>query len=107
MGTITRKLLVYRFRPGYDTQPVLQSYDIPNIDGMSVMQALDYIHDHIDSTLAYYSHSACTQGICGQCNVIINGKNGLLCQTLVEDGMVLSVRDTSKVIKDLVYRRGG
>jgi fumarate reductase iron-sulfur subunit len=101
------KLNVYRFKPGHDSQPYLQSFDVPNIEGMSVMQALDYIREQRDSSLAYYSHSACTQGMCGQCNVLINGKNSLLCQTLVKDGMVLSVRDKSKIIKDLVYQRGG
>jgi fumarate reductase iron-sulfur subunit len=107
MGSTMIKLHIYRFMPGNDAQPYLQSYDVPKIEGMSIMQALDYIYEGLDSSLAYYGHSACTQGICGQCNVLINGKNGLLCQTLVEDGMILSVRDKAKIIKDLVYQRGG
>jgi fumarate reductase iron-sulfur subunit len=101
------KLHIYRFEPGDEAQPYLQSYEIPSVEGMSVMQALDYIYENLDSTLAYYSHSACTQGICGQCSVMINGKSGLLCQTLVEDSMVLSLRKGAKIIKDLIYQRGG
>jgi len=100
-------LQVSRYTPGVDTQPYLQAFTVPVVDGMSLMQALDYIHEHLDSSLAYYSHSACTQGICGQCCVLINGKTGLLCQTPVEDGVVLSVRKNATIIKDLVHNRGG
>jgi fumarate reductase iron-sulfur subunit len=101
------KLQISRFVPGRDAQPYLQGFEVPSVAGMSVMQALDYIFEHMDSSLAYYSHSACSQGICGQCSVLINGKTGLLCQTPVEDGMVLAVRERAKIIKDLVYDRGG
>ncbi len=101
------KLQIYRCNLDKDAQPYLQTYEIPCVEGMSIMQALDHIYEHIDSSLAYYSHSACTQGMCGQCTAMINGKAGLLCQTLVEDGMILSAPDKKKIIKDLVYQRGG
>lgn len=101
------KLHISRRKPGDAEQPYMQTFEVPVSEGMSVMQALDYIYEHLDSSLAYYDHSACSQGICGQCCVLINGKTNLLCQTLVEDGMVLSVRERVKIIKDLVYSRGG
>ncbi len=101
------KLHISRCEPGTGKQPYMQTFEIPMNEGMSVMQALDYIYEHLDHSLAYYAHSACTQGICGQCCVVINGKTRLICQTQVEDGMVLSVRERVRIIKDLVYASGG
>lgn len=46
----------------------------PFAPGLSVLDALDYIYEHIDPTLAYFSHEACRQTACGKCLVCVNGK---------------------------------
>jgi succinate dehydrogenase/fumarate reductase iron-sulfur protein len=97
---------VSRFNPTTDQQPHLEDYQVPTQEGMSVMQALDYIYENLDDTLAYYDHAACAQGICGRCSVSINGKTALMCQTLVTDHLTVEVPTRFKRIKDLVYDRG-
>lgn len=106
MNTKPIKIQVFRQDPASGEPPFLQTYEVAATEGMSVLQALDYVYEKVDSSLAYYHHAACAQGICGQCAILINGKTQWMCQTPVEDGMVLSVREQYKVVKDLVYTRG-
>ena len=34
-------------------------YEVPVVQGMKVMDVLDYIYANLDHTLAYYRHSSC------------------------------------------------
>lgn len=98
-------LKVARTDPASGGQSHFQSFEVPSVEGMSVMQALDYIYEHLDASLAYYDHAACAQGICARCSILINSKTGLMCQTPAQDGMTLQTPGHSKIIKDLVYNR--
>lgn len=62
-----------------------RSYVIPHDGKMSVLNALEYIHEHIDPLV--YFKSSCRRGVCGACAMRINGRNRLACQTEVEDGL--------------------
>ena len=103
--TITVK--VFRFDPSADEKPYYQSYDVPFIQGMSAMDALDYIYQNLDGTLAYYDHAGCSLGICARCTGRINGKAGLFCQTPIEEDVCLEPTSTDRVIRDLVTARKG
>lgn len=105
MSEKTINVEVFRFDPSTDNEPRFQSYDVPFAKGMSAMNALDYIYQNLDSTLAYYDHAGCDLGICARCTGKINGKAGLFCQTPVEDDVRLEPTSVDKVIKDLVIRR--
>ena len=102
--TIT--LHISRYNPETDTQPHLEAYTVTIQAGMSVMQALDAIYEQQDATLAYYDHAACAQGICGRCNILIDGKMGLMCQTQARDGMTLQAPQKARIVRDLVTERG-
>jgi len=86
-----------------------QEYEVPFTRGMSVMDGLDYIYEHLDGSLAYYDHAACNQGICRHCLARINGQNGLLCQTLVTEDTTVEPLPMQDVERDLVtkWRRDG
>ena len=97
---------VFRFDPSLDKKPYYQRYEVPLIKSMSAMNVLDYIYQNLDGTLAYYDHAACALGICGRCTGKINGKAGLFCQTVIQEDVTLEPLSESKVIKDLVVKRG-
>jgi len=99
------KVRVFRFDPSVDKKPYFRSYEVPLERGMSAMGVLDYIYQNLDSTLAYYDHAGCSLGICGRCTGRIDGKLGLLCQTLVQEDITLEPSSTSRVVKDLVIQR--
>lgn len=96
------KVNVFRFDPAVDSKPHYQSYEVPFERGMSAMDALDYIYQNLDGTLAYYDHAGCSLGICGRCTGKVNGKPGLLCQTQVQGEITLDPLSKGKVLKDLV-----
>lgn len=58
-----------------------QSYEVPFVRGMTVLDALNYIRENIDSSLAFRHH--CRMGVCGSCAVVVNGRPRLACNTQI------------------------
>ena len=58
--TITAK--VFRYDPLVDQAPYYREYHVPFEPGMSAMDVLDYIYQHLDGTVAYYDHAAVPWG---------------------------------------------
>jgi succinate dehydrogenase/fumarate reductase-like Fe-S protein len=96
---------VFRFDPAVDGQPRYDRYVVPGGSGMSVMDLLDYIYQHLDSTLAYHDHAGCSLGICGHCAGRINGRLGLFCQTPVRGDTMLQPSSQDRVLRDLVTEK--
>ena len=105
MSNKTIKAKIFRFNPAMDTKSYYQTYEVPLELGMSVMNALDYIYQNLDGSLAYYDHAGCDLGICGRCTARINNKPGLLCQTPLVDDVVVEPLNKDKVLKDLVQAK--
>jgi fumarate reductase iron-sulfur subunit len=101
----TLKVKVFRFDRSVDKDSYYDTYEVPVQKGMSAMNALDYIYQNLDSTLAYYEHAGCDLGICGRCTGKINGKVGLFCQTLINADVTLEPLSEANVLKDLVMKR--
>ncbi len=57
-------------------------YKVPFVKGMTVLDALLYIKDHIDPTLAF--RYSCRMEICGSCAVMVNDKPRTACSTQIE-----------------------
>ncbi|MHC1586728.1 MAG: fumarate reductase (CoM/CoB) subunit TfrB [Candidatus Hecatellaceae archaeon] len=103
------KLKVFRYNPALDAQPRYETYEVPYTEGMRVLDLLNYVRDHLDSTLAY--RWECRAGQCGSCAMMINGKAGLACQTVVspeDKEIVVEPLPIFPVIRDLVvnFERG-
>ncbi|MEM2974816.1 MAG: 2Fe-2S iron-sulfur cluster-binding protein [Candidatus Bathyarchaeia archaeon] len=96
------RVKVFRYNPDLDKEPRYETYDVPYQDGMVVLDALNYIYENYDSTLAY--RWACRAGQCGSCAVIINGKPRVACRTKVEKDRAITVTPLLQfpVVKDLV-----
>jgi succinate dehydrogenase/fumarate reductase-like Fe-S protein len=93
----------YRYDPDNSLAPHFQEFDVPARADWSVMDVLDYIAVHFDSSLAYYRHSACDHGICGRCTLKVNGKNTLACTCQVGNETELTLEPKNEeVVRDLV-----
>lgn len=79
-------------------------YNIPKDEVITVLDSLDYVRRNIDSSIGYYCHQACGQGMCGVCNIRINGIPKLACETKVENGMVLEPLLKRNIVVDLVNK---
>ena len=84
-GAPTKEITVnvLRYRSETDRAPVTQSYRVPFTDDMSVLQALQYIKDHLDGTLSF--RWSCRMAICGSCGMMIGGEPKLACLTFLRD----------------------
>lgn len=74
---------VLRYRSDTDSRPVPQTYRVPFTKGMSVLQGLQYIKDHLDGTLSF--RWSCRMAICGSCGMMINSEPKLACMTFLRD----------------------
>jgi len=99
----TVEFKVHRFDP-QSKKRYVSTYKVPIRRGTSVLEALQYIRDNLDETLAF-RHS-CRMGICGSCGMNINGKPMLACYTQVldlgVDALVIEPLANAPIIKDLV-----
>ena len=95
---------VERYHPERGTEPYIQEYQVPVKDGMMVLDALNYIKDNLDPTLAF--RWSCRMGICGSCGMNVNDGAKLTCQDRMDSYDDKDVRvaplDNFPVVRDLV-----
>jgi len=99
-----KSIEIYRYDPESDANPRLDTYEI-DLDecGPMVLDALIWIKNRVDSTLAF--RRSCREGVCGSCAMNIDGTNWLACTRYVaETAPRASVYPLAnlRVIKDLV-----
>ncbi|MBD3405874.1 MAG: succinate dehydrogenase/fumarate reductase iron-sulfur subunit [Candidatus Lokiarchaeota archaeon] len=100
--TKTIKTSVQRYNPDLDDEPYFQDFDVEYEPGMTVLDALLFIQDKFDSSLAF--RWECRGGQCGSCAVRVNGTARIACRTKVnpEEKLVLEPLEKLPIIKDLV-----
>ena len=87
-----------------------QVYEVPVARETSLQDLLVYINENLDPTLAFYKHAACRQGLCGECNVRVDGRAVLACTAPVrpEAGAItVEPFKRERVIRDLLCRLTG
>ena len=77
--TIT--LEVARYCPERDTEPTSQRFEVPFRQDWVILDALNYIKDRLDGSLAY--RWSCRMGVCGSCGAMVNGEPKLTCGTFL------------------------
>ena len=75
-----QKFLIYRKGPN-ETEARYERYEVPKRKGMTILEALFYIQDHFDPTLAF--RYSCRGAICGSCGMTIDQYPQLACRTQV------------------------
>lgn len=84
-----QKYLIYRSSGSENTH--YERFEVPIAKGMSILDALFYIQDYFDSSLAF--RYACRGAICGSCGMTIDKVPLLACRT-----QVLTVKASKKPI---------
>jgi fumarate reductase iron-sulfur subunit len=97
-------LKIRRSRATENRSPQFIDFTVPLQEKMTVLDALAWVQTHEAHDLAF--RYACRVGMCGTCSVVINGREGWACRTLVEDlnTDVITVEPLRHltVVKDLV-----
>ena len=83
MSELTITLEVTRYRPGQDSKPTFQDYQIPYREDWVVLDALNYIKDYVDGTLSF--RWSCRMGVCGSCGMMVNRSGRLTCAAFLRD----------------------
>jgi fumarate reductase (CoM/CoB) subunit B len=93
---------IFRYNPDVDKEPRYETYEVPFVEGMVVLDVLRAVYEKLDGSFAY--RWACRAGQCGSCAVIINGKPRVACRTIVKKDEPLTIAPLLQfpVIKDLV-----
>ena len=80
---MTIDLEIRRFNPQTDTEPRFQRYTVTVEPTDRVLDALMDVKRNHDGSLAF--RKSCAHGVCGSDAMVINGKEGLACKTLIQD----------------------
>jgi fumarate reductase iron-sulfur subunit len=100
--TIT--LEVTRYCPERETEPTSQRFEVPFRQDWVILDALNYIKDQLDGSLAY--RWSCRMGVCGSCGMMVNGEPKLTCATFLSPYLPGPIRVEPlrhfPVVRDLV-----
>jgi fumarate reductase iron-sulfur subunit len=104
MADDTIVLRVARYRPEHTETPYFDEYEIPYQDDMVVLDALNYIKDEVDGTLAY--RWSCRMGVCGSCGMMVDYKPRLTCSTFLREfhpkPITVEPLENFPIVRDLV-----
>ncbi len=77
-------------------------FEVPFKDGASILDALIWIRDNIDESLAF-RYSCINANACKECMVLVNGKINYACTTRLTKGqIILEPLSNKQIIRDLV-----
>jgi fumarate reductase iron-sulfur subunit len=100
----TVTLVVTRYRPEIEAEPTTQAYEVPFRKDWVVLDALNYVKDRLDGSLAF--RWSCRMGVCGSCGMMVNGTPKLTCGAFLSDYLGAPVRveplQYFPIIRDLV-----
>jgi fumarate reductase iron-sulfur subunit len=77
------ELRVQRYHPEHDQEPRFETYEVPLRKEWVVLDALNYVKDHLDGSLTF--RWSCRMGVCGSCGMNVNGVPKLTCATFLTD----------------------
>lgn len=85
-STMANKVIeveILRYRPEQDDKPFPQLFEVPYNPDMSILEALQYIKDHLDSSVSF--RWSCRMAICGSCGLMVNNIPKLGCKAFLRD----------------------
>ncbi len=79
----TMTLEIFRYHPETDSEPRFQAYEVPYDEDWVVLDAINWIKDHVDGSLTH--RWSCRMGVCGSCGMMVNGDPKLTCAAFLKD----------------------
>lgn len=100
-------LKVFRYDPSIDHAPTYKNYEIQWKEGLLLLNALKYIRDNLDETLAFRDY-CCGCSWCMSCLMMVNGKGIRTCSRPLKAGerLLIEPMKGKPIIKDLVVDFG-
>jgi succinate dehydrogenase/fumarate reductase-like Fe-S protein len=90
---------VFRYDPLKDKAARYETYDVPIKEGMTILGALTYIYENIDSSLSY-SYS-CRWGQCKACIANVDERPAKICLKKLTKDVKIEPLPGYNILKDL------
>lgn len=81
MRDVTLEIL--RYDPDRDDAPHFETYEVPAQEEWVILDAINYVKDHIDPSLTY--RWSCHMAVCGSCGMMVNEEPKLSCKAFLRD----------------------
>lgn len=98
------KFRIQRYISEKSSETFFTEYDVPIKKGVTVLDALIWIKENLDSSLSI--RYSCRMGVCGSCGMFINGLPRLACQTQVlfleSDEVEIRALPNYPILRDLI-----
>ncbi|MDX1442970.1 MAG: succinate dehydrogenase/fumarate reductase iron-sulfur subunit [Gammaproteobacteria bacterium] len=79
--TITVRVL--RYQPEAEEKTFWQEYEVPSRNDWVILDALNYIKDHLDGSLSF--RWSCHMAVCGSCGMMVDDEPTLVCKAFLRD----------------------
>ncbi len=101
------RLKIFRYNPDADPGPRYEQYQVPWSEGLLLLNAIKYVRDHLDDTLAFRDY-CCGCSWCASCLMTVDGKGIQTCSRPLQPGESLLVEPMwgFPIIKDLAVDFG-
>ena len=100
MSTQSVAIRVRRGTP--DSESRIESFEVPYRQGMSVLDAIMWVHANVDSTLAI-RYSCINANACKECMLKVDGKTEYACTARLDpSGALIEPLTNKALIRDLV-----
>ena len=93
-----KQIRVKRYQPDTDSYTE-RTYDVPLKPRATVLEALQYIYEELDPSLAF--RYGCRYKRCGLCGVMVDGKPRLACKVYLEIVSELAPLANLPILRDL------
>lgn len=94
---------IFRFDPSKDEAPYYESYQVPYVKWMRVLDVLIYISE--DLSVEYAHRWFCGVKKCGTCAVRVNGRETLSCWEPAQREMIVEPLRHLPIVRDLIVDR--
>ncbi len=98
------RIIINRFKSRPEKEGTKSTFFVSVEDGATVLQALQYIYERLDPTLAF--EYSCRYGRCGLCGVMVNERSVLACTTFIRaEEINIKPLANLPLVRDLVIDR--
>jgi len=100
---MSAEISIKRYDPETEAEPRWVDYTVPSDEHTTVLEALVYVYENIDPTLAF--RPGCRFDSCGLCAVELNGRPRMACSARLKNGAKIAPLARLPVLRDLVIDR--
>ncbi len=97
------RCIISRYDPAEDERQHYQGYSVPWKQGLTVLDALNYIKENLDSSISF--RQGCRSAICGSCAIRVDKRGCLACKTMIAENtaeITIDPLNHYKIVRDLV-----